>query len=102
MLQRTPVAHVRLVELKAGAVLQAGQAPFLQAHVVGIVQVVDAHHRVALIQQQAAHLPGDESGRSRHQVAPHYSLTTLGFVFPAAPRALRVSTINFAAFRMAG
>ena len=82
--------------------LQVRQPPVLQAHVIGIVQVIDPGQRMAFRQEKLTHLRTNKTGCAGHQEMAHYNLTTFGWFLPRLPRALRVSTMSLASFRIAG
>jgi hypothetical protein len=69
--QAVAVANVQPVELEARPTLQLRQAPLLQAHVVGVVQVVHAHDGMAICQQELGDLRSDETGNAGNQVSSH-------------------------------
>jgi len=51
--------------------LQALQAIFLHAHVVGIVHVIDANDRMPLLHQQLSNSGGNKTGRAGQKISRH-------------------------------
>src|SRR5262249_19755370 len=106
-------------EGKASPAGQLGNARFLQLEIVVVVQVVDADHGRAGIQECARDVKADEASRARDQDrgvshghgsevvcngrrrpgwdSPHQALTTLSPSAPARAQTLRVSMTSLAA-----
>ena len=58
------VGDIELGENKARIGAQRGQARFLQSYVVVIVEIVDAHHMVAALEQRLGDVEADEPGNA--------------------------------------
>jgi hypothetical protein len=59
------------MEFKTFSGLKGLQTMLLHAHIVGGVEIIDAHHAVAGLQQQVGHTGGDETGRAGEQISGH-------------------------------
>jgi hypothetical protein len=64
---RVTVGDIELEESEAWAVLQLGQAVFLEAHIVVGVEIVDADDLIATLKKRPAGMKTDETGGTRHQ-----------------------------------
>ena len=63
------VGHVQLDELVSALAIEPRHAGMLQAHVVVVVDVVEAKHLIAAREQPLRDMIADESRRARHEVA---------------------------------
>ena len=65
--KRVPVGDVGQVEMESPAAFECGQASALEVRVVVGVEIVDADHRVAAIEQGARGVHADEARDAGHQ-----------------------------------
>jgi hypothetical protein len=65
------VADIQLVKLEAGVAGDLGEPPLLEAHIVRVVQVVDADDGVAVGQQQFRDLRADKPGCAGDEIGGH-------------------------------
>lgn len=64
---RTPVADVDLCDPQVIAVDETGRAPRFQADVVGMIELVDGHHGVAVLDQTFTDSGADKTGSAGHK-----------------------------------
>jgi hypothetical protein len=75
--KRWAIADVELVESEVRVMLDLIQAPVLEAHVVGVVEVVHTDDGVAVGEQQLGDLGGDEFSDAGYEILGHLALRFL-------------------------
>jgi len=73
------------MEVEVVPALELGQAPVLERHVIGVVEVVHAGHDVTVIQQELGDLLADETGRAGDKITSHGSTSARGANSPRLP-----------------
>ena len=66
-----PVRDIELVEGKTGLRFEQSQPVLFDTYIVGIVEVIDPDHAVAISQQHLGDLAGNEAGHAGDKVFGH-------------------------------
>ena len=83
------IADVELMEAEVVAALQLREPPLLQPRIVGVVEVIDAHHGMARPKQQVGDVRGDKTGATGNQVSFGHDGAVLIPVAPGGNRRFR-------------
>lgn len=67
LFKRGVVGDVEAVESEVWVFQKPFQAPFLEADVVGVVEVVNPYDVLTLLEQELTYLPADEAGTAGDQ-----------------------------------